>query len=61
MYVADSLNHEVRVFNSDGNFILKFYTGGKPAGIVVDSQGYIYVVNNWNNQIQKFSPITNEP
>jgi tripartite motif-containing protein 71 len=59
VYIADSLNNQVKVFDSNGIFILKIYTGGKPAGIVVDTQGYIYVVNNWNNYIQKFSPITN--
>jgi tripartite motif-containing protein 71 len=57
VYVADSLNNQVKVFDANGNFILKIKSGGKPSGIVVDSQGYIYIADYWNNRVRKYSPV----
>jgi hypothetical protein len=29
-----------------------------PHGIVIDEHGHLYVVDRWNNRIQKFKPVS---
>jgi sugar lactone lactonase YvrE len=70
IYIVDSQNHRVQVFNSEGNFIRKFgsygFTNGElsfPQDIAVDVNGDCYVLNNngvavFNNQgvfLRRFS------
>lgn len=61
VYVADTWNHRVQKFDSDGNFLLKWGTKGYgdgqfhyPRGIAVDGLGNVYVVDAGNYRIQKF-------
>jgi|CXWL01.1.fsa_nt_gi M6 family metalloprotease-like protein len=61
IYVADSFNHRIQKFDSNGNFLLKFGTGGSgngqfafPSGVAVDTSDNIFVVDNNNHRIQKF-------
>ena len=65
VYVADSLNHRVQRFRSDGAFVSKI--GGTAAGsangqfssafgLDVDSAGNLYVADRNNHRIQKFAP-----
>ncbi|KPJ50445.1 MAG: hypothetical protein AMJ38_01785 [Dehalococcoidia bacterium DG_22] len=61
LYVADSGNHRVQKFDSEGGFIAEVGSLGdgegkfnEPWGVAVDSEGNLYVADTWNNRIQKF-------
>ncbi len=61
VYVADTYNHRIQKFDSNGNFITKWGSAGdgdgqfdRPYGIAVDSFGYVYVSNFGHHRIQKF-------
>uniref|UniRef100_A0A9L0SUD5 Tripartite motif-containing protein 2 n=2 Tax=Equus TaxID=9789 RepID=A0A9L0SUD5_HORSE len=59
--VTDFHNHSVKVFNQEGEFILKFGSNGEgngqfnaPTGVAVDSNGNIIVADWGNSRIQVF-------
>jgi DNA-binding beta-propeller fold protein YncE len=68
VYVADTWNHRIQVFTSDGEFQASFGTFGQsgssvssapsqfygPRDVVVDDLGYIYVTDTGNKRIQVF-------
>lgn len=61
MYVADTNNHRIQKFDSNGHYVLQWggYGNGEgklsfPAGIAVDEDGNVYVAEKGNNRIQKF-------
>lgn len=61
IYVTDSMNFRVQVFDSDGNYVSHFGRHGdgtgdfsKPKGIAVDSDGNIYVVDAHFDAVQIF-------
>jgi DNA-binding beta-propeller fold protein YncE/ABC-type molybdate transport system permease subunit len=61
LYVADSCNHRVQVFTSDGKFIREFGRPGSAPGelsypydVKVDAQGNIFVCEFGNSRIQVF-------
>jgi DNA-binding beta-propeller fold protein YncE len=61
VYVADTDNHRIQKFDSNGNFITKWGSRGlgngefrSPSGVAVDAQGFVYVADTGNNRIQKF-------
>jgi DNA-binding beta-propeller fold protein YncE len=56
VYLSDSGNHKIKVFNSNGSVITSF-TNFWPAGLVVDGSGYIYVIDGNSEKINKYSPI----
>ncbi len=69
VYVADSMNHRVQVFDSDGNYLFGWGTfevgergqaaGGRfnqPWGIAIGPDGNVYVADTWNHRIQVFTP-----
>lgn len=58
---ADSSNHGVYKFDSNGTFIMKWGSEGYddkffvwPLGMTVDKNGFVYVVNTGHDHIQKF-------
>lgn len=62
IYVADSGNHRIQVFDANGNFLFKWGSNGagegqfnEPWGIAVDTEGRVYVADTWNHRIQVFS------
>jgi DNA-binding beta-propeller fold protein YncE len=60
IFVADSGNHRIQVFDRDGTFLFGWGGPGagagqfnEPWGIEVD-ESYVYVADTWNHRIQKF-------
>ncbi|MBW1752148.1 MAG: NHL repeat-containing protein [Deltaproteobacteria bacterium] len=63
IYVVDGLNHKIRVFNHQGNYISSFGTKGSgngefrfPLGIDVDGSGQVYIADSGNHRVQIFKP-----
>ncbi len=61
IYITDSMNFRIQVFDKEGNFLFKFGQIGdalgdfsKPKGIAVDSDGNIYVADAHFDNIQIF-------
>lgn len=61
LYVSDTLNTRVQIFDADGNFIRAFGKAGdgpgyfaRPKGIAVDSDGHIWVADAVQNRVQVF-------
>ena len=64
VYVADTWNHRIQVFNADGKFITMWGMPGLaeqpdqfwgPRGIAVDDSGLVYVTDTGNNRVAVFS------
>ena len=61
LYVTDTMNFRVQVFDADGGFLSAFGKLGdgagdfdKPKGVAVDSAGHVYVVEGLNDVVQIF-------
>ena len=61
VYVADTYNHRVQKFDTNGAFVAKWGSSGTgdgqfnlPVGIAVDADGSVYVADTSNNRVQKF-------
>jgi sugar lactone lactonase YvrE len=61
LYVADSCNHRVQVFNPDGTFLRQFGRAGAAPGelsypydVRVDAAGHVFVCEFGNSRIQVF-------
>ncbi len=62
MYVSDSGNHRVQVFDQNGQFLTQFGQEGagpgqfsEPWGLAVGQDGLVYVADTWNHRVQIFS------
>ena len=62
VYVADSHNHCIRKFTTNGYFMAEWGRRGdrlgefeSPSGIAVDPYGFVYVADTGNHRIQKFT------
>lgn len=62
LYVVDTMNARVQIFDSEGNFLQTFGQFGdapgmfaRPKGIGLDSEGHIYVVDAAFNNVQIFN------
>ena len=62
IYVTDTGNKRVQVFDADGAFLREFGGGGtwagqmdEPVGIVIDETGLVYIADTWNRRIQVLS------
>jgi len=67
VYITDTGNKRVVVYDADGKFITQFGEIGldpgqfdEPVGLALDSQGNIYVADTWNQRIQVFAPSADE-
>jgi sugar lactone lactonase YvrE len=63
VYVADSLNRRIQKFDSNGNFVTKWFTHSDdsirgPEGVTIDSLGDVYALNSgtWTIPISAPSP-----
>ncbi len=61
VYVADTENHRIQKFDSDGGYLSSWGSEGSgdgefsnPQGIAVDSSDNVYIADTSNNRIQKF-------
>ncbi len=61
IYVADSGNHRIQVFDAQGNYLTGWGEFGtapgqfnEPWGLAVDGE-FVYVADTWNHRIQKFT------
>ena len=62
IYVADTGNHRVQVFNANGVFLREFGGAGnqpgqmsEPVGIAINETGEVFVADTWNRRVQVFS------
>jgi len=62
LYVADTKNSRIQVFDSNGQFLRQFGTKGpgpgqfnEPCGIAVDPQGDLWIADTWNQRIVHMS------
>jgi len=61
VYVTDTLNNRVEIFDADGSFISEFGTAGdgpghfaRPKGIAIDSDGHIWVADEVQSRVQVY-------
>lgn len=62
VYVTDTLNNRVEIFDADGNFISTFGKNGdgpgsfaRPKGIAIDADGHIWVADEVQDRLQVFN------
>jgi DNA-binding beta-propeller fold protein YncE len=62
VYVTDTMNNRVEIFDPDGNFISLFGQHGdgpgylaRPKGIAVDCDGHIWVADSYQDRVQVFN------
>jgi DNA-binding beta-propeller fold protein YncE len=62
VYVTDTLNDRVEIFDGDGNFVSTFGKAGdgpgaftRPKGIAVDSDGHVWVADEMQDNLQVFN------
>jgi len=63
VYVADTGNKRIQVFETDGTFAFQWGGGGvgegnldEPVGIAFGPEGNLYVADTWNRRVQVFDP-----
>ena len=63
VFVADTGNKRIAVFDEEGNFLTEFGTAGldpgqfdEPVGVAAAEDGTVYVTDTWNQRIQSFTP-----
>lgn len=63
LYVSDTWNDRVEIFDAEGNFIRTFGKAGdgpgyfaRPKGIAIDGDGHVWVADAMQNRVQVFTP-----
>jgi uncharacterized protein (TIGR03663 family) len=63
LYVADTKNHRIQVFDGNGQLIRQFGSQGsgdgqfkEPCGVFVDAEGGVWVADTWNQRIAHLGP-----
>jgi DNA-binding beta-propeller fold protein YncE len=62
LYVADTLNNRIEIFDADGKFIRTFGKNGdgpgyfaRPKGVAIDGDGHIWVADGMQDRVQVFN------
>jgi DNA-binding beta-propeller fold protein YncE len=62
LYVCDTLNNRVEIFDADGKFVSTFGKAGdgpgyfaRPKGVAIDSDGHIWVADGQQDRVQVFN------
>lgn len=62
LYVCDTMNDRIEVFDADGNFVETYGKNGdgpgyfgRPKGIALDSDGHIWVADGMQDRVQVFN------
>ena len=62
VYVTDTLNNRIEIFDADGQFVSTFGKAGdgpgyfaRPKGIAIDSDGHIWVADGMQDRVQVFN------
>jgi sugar lactone lactonase YvrE len=62
LYVADTLNNRIEIFDGDGKFVSTFGKAGdgpgyfsRPKGVAIDSDNHIWVVDGQQDRVQVFN------
>ena len=65
LYVADTLNNRIEIFDGDGKFVSTFGKAGdgpgyfaRPKGVAIDSDGHIWVADGMQDRVQVFNQET---
>jgi len=63
LYVADTLNNRIEIFDADGTFIRTWGKAGdgpgyfaRPKGVAIDSDGHVWVADGMQDRVQVFTP-----
>ncbi|HET9912609.1 MAG TPA: hypothetical protein VFQ13_12010, partial [Anaerolineales bacterium] len=63
VFVADTGNKRIVIFDKDGNYLTEFGMAGldagqfdEPVGVAVADDGTVYVTDTWNQRVQSFIP-----
>jgi sugar lactone lactonase YvrE len=63
LFVSDTWNNRIQVFDADGNFIRTFGKAGdgpgyfaRPKGIAIDCDGHVWVADGVQDRLQVFTP-----
>ena len=63
VFIADTGNKRIAVFDEQGNYLTEFGSPGldagqfdEPVGVAVAEDGTVYVTDTWNQRIQSFIP-----
>jgi sugar lactone lactonase YvrE len=63
LYVADTMNNRIEVFDADGTFIETYGKNGdgpgyfsRPKGVAIDGDGNIWVADGMQDRVQVFNP-----
>jgi sugar lactone lactonase YvrE len=62
LYVADTWNNRIQIFDADGNFISSFGKAGdgpgyfsRPKGVAIDGDGHVWVADGMQDRVQVFT------
>jgi len=62
LYVADTMNNRIEIFDADGQFISAFGKNGdgpgyfaRPKGVAIDSDGHVWVADGVQDRVQVFN------
>lgn len=63
LFVADTLNNRIEIFDADGQFIRTWGKNGdgpgylaRPKGVAIDSDGHVWVADGMQDRVQVFTP-----